>query len=302
MKRGFGVTRMAWTGVLLSMAFPPALAAQGSGSIAGQGIDSIAGQRDDPAETTEPAGEPTPYMATGGNIDEAWALATREELQSRLDHLTATVELSGPPDAKVTREQAEARVEAEAIRTRLRDGDFHEGDLVFLTVEGEEALSDTFQISSGLILSLPTLGKISMYGVLRSELEQHLVEEIGTYIRDPSLEAQQLIRLSIQGEVNQPGFYVYPPELALADALMLAGGPETQADLNRISISRSGHRILGGESLLSAVGQGESIAQLDLRSGDLVQIQERPTQGLLRFIIFTTIGAVVVAGVTTLIR
>ena len=143
-------------------------------------------------------------VAQEGNWDGARLLMSRAGLQELLSQLEQSAQSRVYTEALRTRAQHEAAL----IRQRLRNGDFHTGDRVFLEVEGDAALSDTFTVGEGRILTLPLVGDIGLEGVLRSELEPHLRRELGHFLRDPVVKARALIRISIFGEVGQPGFYV----------------------------------------------------------------------------------------------
>jgi protein involved in polysaccharide export with SLBB domain len=193
-------------------------------------------------------------------------LATRAELQT----LAKRLEAKGDQN-RLAR-----------VRTRLTDGDFRSGERVLLMVQGEEALSDTFTVgvSRELILPRPTVGSVSMKGVLRSELQAHMERYLGRFLEHPVVQAQALIRLSVQGEVENGGIYPVPAEAALSDALMAAGGMTQFAKLKKIKIERNGERIWEGNSL------DVSINALGLRDGDQIVVDsKRPGEltGSLRF-------------------
>src|SRR5690606_34598637 len=93
-----------------------------------------------------------------------------------------------------------ARQETSLIRDRLVQGDFKVGDVVALTVTGQQDLTNNFTVSQGTdgpVLKLPYVGEVPLKGLLRSELEPALVEHIGRFIREPQVFAQTSIRLQI---------------------------------------------------------------------------------------------------------
>ena len=200
--------------------------------------------------------------------DPARALMTRGELHE----LLRTYEQAARSPAYSADLRSRARYEASLIRARLEEGDFQTGDRIWLQVEGEPALTDTFVVGTDRALALPTVGTIPLKGILRSELEDHLVRELGQYLREPRLRARALIRISVFGEILAPGFYVAPVEVPLTDALMLAGGPTRDAKLDDIRIERSGRRIWGGDALQSAIVEGRTLDQLNLRAGDRIVV------------------------------
>ena len=79
---------------------------------------------------------------------------------------------------------------------------------------------------------------ISLQGVLRSELQDYLTTQLARYIKHPDVQTTSLVRVAVMGSVTKPGFYQLPADLALADAIMIAGGPTTTADVDRTQVKR----------------------------------------------------------------
>jgi protein involved in polysaccharide export with SLBB domain len=193
----------------------------------------------------------------------------RAELEELLDRLETAA--SSPGYSGRIREQA-AR-EAAVVRTRLQEGDFQVGDRVILQVLGEFA--DTVAVEPGRVITLPGMGPIPLAGVLRSELEEHLTRELATYLRDPVVEASSLIRIAVLGRVGQQGFYTMPASLLVEEALMLAGGPAPEADLDEAEILRGDRVIWEDDALQRAIVEGRTLDQLSLRAGDRIMIPVR---------------------------
>lgn len=168
-----------------------------------------------------------------------------------------------------------ARQDMEAVQERLAQGDFRAGDRVVLAVDGRPELSDTLVVEPGPRITIPSLGPVALEGVLRSELRSHLTTEIGRYFRDPAVQAESLIRISIQGMVMRPGFYTVPANVLLSDALMEAGGPDRTADLEKLRIERTGNILWDGELLQEMLVAGRTLDQLNLRAGDQIVLPER---------------------------
>lgn len=170
--------------------------------------------------------------------------------------------------------KARARYEADLVRVRLQEGDFQVGDRIILDVEGEPQLQETFTVRQGTVLWLPMIGEVPLRGVLRSELEPHLTNEIGRFIKNPVVRAQPLMRVSVLGDVSTPGFFVVPADALLTDLLMQAGGPGREAKITKIRIERGNQRIWEGEALQQAIIEGRTLDQLNLRAGDRVMVPE----------------------------
>ena len=184
-------------------------------------------------------------------------LATREELQ-------AAMQRAGGSELAVR------------IKTRLAEGDFRRGDRIALMVQGEPTLTDTFTVGAGadLMLPPPTVGSLSLKGVLRSELEPKVTEYVSRFRNNAVVRAQPLLRLSIQGEVARGGIYAVPADAQIADALMAAGGTTQFAKANKVTIERNGNAIWEGSAFdtdLDAIG---------LRDGDQIVVgSTRPGRG-----------------------
>lgn len=175
------------------------------------------------------------------------------------------------------------------VQTRLQEGDFHQGDLVLLQVQNEPALNDTLTVGANKEVMLPAaaVGTLSLDGVLMSELEETMTRYISQFIKDPVVRARPLLRLSIQGQVGQPGFHPIPADAPLAEALMVAGGTTEGADLDDSRIERDGKAILEGRDLQRAIASGSTLSDLYLHGGDQIYVDRREDRGFmykLRFV------------------
>jgi len=166
-----------------------------------------------------------------------------------------------------------ARDEADIIRTRLRDGDFEVGDVIKLTVSGQQTLTKDFTVATGRILIFAELGQtMPLSGLLRSELADSLRAFLGRYVRDPQVFVQMSIRLQIFGQVGTPGFHDVPTDLRLTDVLNTAGQVGGTADLKKMKIKRHDETIWDGDALQDAIVRGMTVDQLSLRAGDMIDV------------------------------
>ena len=167
------------------------------------------------------------------------------------------------------------RVEAFLLRQRLEEGDFLVGDRIVVTVVDEPTLTDTAVVRSGTTIELGKLPAISLHGVLRSELDEHLTRELARYIRDPRVTAVPLLRVAVLGHVGHPGYMHVPADMLLSDLLMRAGGPAGTADLRKAELRRGTERLIGPRGVQTALADGISLDDLHLRSGDEFNVPER---------------------------
>ncbi len=217
-------------------------------------------------------GADRPAAPPGAEWDSQRLQMTQAALQDLLKRLDAAA--TSPAYSGAIRDHA--RVEAAAVRARLAEGDLQVGDRVYLQVEGEQQLTDSFTVGPARVLTLPIVGDVPLAGVLHADLESYLQQAIGKYVRDPVVHARSPIRIAIVGEVNRQGYYIVPTQTVLSDALMLAGGPTHEANLENLRIERAEQRVWEGQALQQAIAEGKTIDQLSLRAGDRLRV---PTKG-----------------------
>ncbi len=149
---------------------------------------------------------------------------------------------------------------------------FQVGDRILLLVDGDSTLTDTFTVVAGPAIELPVIGTVSLAGVARSGIEDHMRRQLARYLKDPVVHARALIRLSILGAVTRPGFYAVPTDLVLADALMVAGGPTQDARVEKLRVQRGADRLWSGAKLQAAIARGATLEDLGLRAGDRIDV------------------------------
>ena len=235
----------------------------------------------------------------------------REMSRSDLETSLRNLEEAAASDEYGSSLKERARALAEVLRRRLEEGDYRVGDRIQVQVAGENwnsqspgavgapatvaptagspamptgvgAVGATFAVQAGPSVKFPDLPAINLRGVLRSELEAHLAQEIGRYIRDPDVTAQSLIRVSVFGAVGQPGFYYPAAEQNLGDVIMLAGGPSGAAQYDDIRVMRGDDQLWGGEELQSVMAEGRTLDQLHFQAGDIIEVPQQPTTSVWR--------------------
>ncbi len=218
---------------------------------------------------------PTSEIQAQGS-DARRAQATRAELEASLveiDQILASPGYSG-------RVKSTRRREAELVRERLAKGDFQAGDQIGLFVQGETALTAIFTVRAGQMLVLPQIPEISLRGVLRSELKDHLTRELSRFIRDPQIDVTDAgVRIAILGQVGSPGFYTVPSDKLASEAIMQAGGPLPTANLDGVVIRRGGKTIIGEAELGQAIVSGLTLDQLNIHGGDELYVPGTKSTG-----------------------
>jgi len=149
---------------------------------------------------------------------------------------------------------------------------FQVGDQISLQVEGDTLFSKTYTVGEGLVLTLPVIGAIPLAGVQRADVESYLTKQLARFLKEPMLHAKGLVRLSILGEVEHPGFYAVPADEVIGDALMVAGGPTRNAKVGDWRIERNGERVWDGDPLRQAIARNMTIDQMNLHTGDQIVV------------------------------
>jgi len=219
--------------------------------------------------------------------DPGRSVRTRDDLERLLSEYQAA--LASPAYSESVKRSI--RVDAGRIQSRLENGDFGVGDRIEIYIQGEANYPDTVTVEPGPMVALDPFGEISLQGVLRSELQVHLAQELSRYIRNPVVRAQGQMRVAILGEVGNPGFYWMPAETVLGDALMMAGGPSGFADLEEMGLQRGQAPLYRRDEVQEALRQGLTLDQLNLQAGDQIFVPAQPTGSIFSSTL-TLLGAI----------
>lgn len=195
-------------------------------------------------------------------------LATREQLDQRSQELEARLQAGGLEQE----ERARLAADLERVRTRLEEGDFRPGDVVSMDVWGNEELSGNFTVDADGRVQLAGLDPVSLDGVLYAEADSVIREHLERYLRDVRVQVRPLKRVAVLGAVSNPGFYDLGPSASVSDALMAAGGPVQNAEMDELELRRDGRNILENRS---GEVQAMSLAELGLRRGDQFFVPQR---------------------------
>lgn len=152
------------------------------------------------------------------------------------------------------------------------------GDVLQISVWNEETLNLQVLVRPDGGFSYPLAGEIQAQGKSTEQVRTELADKLSKYIPDPEVSVS-LIQVAgnkvyVVGKVQRPGEFVMIKDLDVMQALSLAGGTTTFADLNDIKILRR----QGGEQVAipfnySAVIEGSRLEQnILLQNGDVVVV------------------------------
>ena len=187
--------------------------------------------------------------------------STLEQRASEAERIAAASNTQNP-----TRELK--RGEAFMIRYRLEHGDFRAGDRVVVTTVIDQARTDTLLVSDDRSVEIAGFPRVSLRGVLRSELEDRLRTHLAVYVREPRVTAKPLVRIAVTGRVARPGFYNVPADALLSDVIMTAGGPAAGADMAKTTVRRDTAELWTADAVRVAINDGFTVDSFNLQAGD----------------------------------
>lgn len=199
--------------------------------------------------------------------------------------LLALAILSGcatsPPPAGMARGQAAYSViPAVPVTPDTSVADYRIGplDTLDISVFGEPDLSvKALRVDAGGLIALPLVGTVEAKGKSPAELSRTLERLLGErYLRDPqvtiSVAASVSQKVSVQGEVADPGVYPLSGPTTLLDVISMAKGETDLATLNQVVIFRTvnGQRM-GAVFDIASIRRGQS-ADPVIEGNDMVVV------------------------------
>lgn len=163
---------------------------------------------------------------------------------------------------QLSAEQFEARYPAAADTLAA-------GDVIRLSLYGDDAFTNEYQVGTDGTVSLPLIGAVPLAGLsleaARSKIEAGLRD--GFY-PDARVSAQLVSQspIYVLGEVARPGSFPFVADLTLSKAAALAGGYTPFASMSVVAVRRAG---TDAEVLVQAD------QSLKLAPGDTVRILSR---------------------------
>src|SRR4030088_1482593 len=142
---------------------------------------------------------------------------------------TASAPLTRDP-VSVTSKTTNGLLQDAAAAGKLQDLHIGIGDLLQITMFGNQDFNADFRVSSSGSISLPPLGLVHVAGMSTSEAEKSIERQLveGGFYREPRVsvfEKEYVTQgVSILGEVKNPGVYPLLADRHLLDLLSQAGG------------------------------------------------------------------------------
>jgi polysaccharide export outer membrane protein len=177
---------------------------------------------------------------------------------------------------------------ATALPASAQDESYHinGGDVLHVSVYGEQALDKDVAVEPDGGISFPLVGNLNVRGLTLQELQKKIAEALRSGNMLPNVtDAEVTVSLvkssgnsfSVIGQVKQPGTFVTDTKVDVMQALSLAGGLTPFASKSRIIVLRRGE---GGKQAkipfdYSAVEDGDKLdSNIVLQGGDVVVVPQ----------------------------
>jgi len=153
-------------------------------------------------------------------------------------------------------------------------------DGLLITVWANDDLKTEVIVGPDGKISFPLIGEVQAEGLTISQLDNVITEGLKKYIRQP--EVSVMIkefagkRVSILGEINNPGIYKLDSEDRILELVAMAGGFTPDAVLNKVIIIRKRPEpVIILVTLNKAILKADPIQNIVLQPDDIIYISKK---------------------------
>ena len=154
------------------------------------------------------------------------------------------------------------------------------GDLLEISVWNHPELTKEVSVRPDGWISLPLAGEVFSFGMSPGALSDTIREKLLQYIKDPHVSVivskYRSKKILVIGEVKKPGSYQYEGGLTAFDAIGLAEGYNTHAQLKSILVVRDPYLkpVFYVANLYKVIHDGNMRENVSLLPGDIVYVPE----------------------------
>lgn len=137
-------------------------------------------------------------------------------------------------------------LDAAALTAPENPADYTIGPLDKLGIhvfEVKDLSMDQVQVDASGQIDLPLIGKVTAAGKTTGQLADEIASRLGArYLQSPqvsvTVEDSASQKVTVEGEVKQPGVFQMKGRTTLMQAIAMAGGPADDADLHNVAVIR----------------------------------------------------------------
>jgi polysaccharide biosynthesis/export protein len=144
------------------------------------------------------------------------------------------------------------------------------GDMVRITVWRKPELSGEYPVAADGTIADPFYMDVSVGGLTLASASERVRAHVAIYENEPRVLVEPLFRVAVGGEVQQPSLYNFRPEISIAQAVMLAGGPTERGRVDEVRVIRDGRELV-----VDLTDPEGGVAATPIRSGDQILVARR---------------------------
>jgi polysaccharide export outer membrane protein len=171
------------------------------------------------------------------------------------------------------------------------DGDYRIGplDVLDVAVLHVPEMTTTVRVSGSGQISLPLVGDIPANGRTAMELQRDIGHRLENMVQTPQvtifIKEYASQRVTVEGEVNQPGIYPIEGKTTLLQAVALAHGTSQVAKLNDVTVFRTvdGRRLSAVFNLKDI--RGGKLSDPEVFGNDVIEVNASGSKSVFRNII-----------------
>jgi len=142
------------------------------------------------------------------------------------------------------------RLAPAALSTEPTGTDYVIGPQDKLTIRVFEVKDLSFeneQVDASGQIMLPLVGKVMAAGKTTDQLEAEIAQRLDKYLQSPqvsvSVSETATQKVTVEGNVKNPGVYQARGRTTLMQAVAMAGGPDEEADTHKVAVIRLDHGV-----------------------------------------------------------
>ncbi len=167
-------------------------------------------------------------------------------------------------------------IPAERARPAVESEKIGRGDILSISVVGQENLTGPQTVGADGTVSIPNIGSVPLSGLTVDKAASVLERRLSNILQEPRvsvLVVTRFIEVSLLGEVQSPGKYSLQSGDGVASALALAGGITEYGSEDAIFLIRDSEPQRIRFRLRDLLRGGRSASAFALRDGDIVVVE-----------------------------